>query len=152
MGRRAGCPPDSQQMKDLLTALSNSDAVEIFGFYSRMSRFSLLSLPIPCWASSEFMLSKRPIRHIWERTDRQISDNPTLPNPSIKPLNSITLRSNASMQLRNMLNQWGSHLPLAPGTSGYWALELLRLLMLLLRSKMDRWILKVYLNCKSSQV
>jgi len=48
MGRRAGCPPDSQQMKDLLTALSNSDAVEIFGFYSRMSRFSLLSLPIPC--------------------------------------------------------------------------------------------------------
>jgi hypothetical protein len=35
--RRAGCPPDSQQMKDLLTALSKSDAVETFGFYSRMS-------------------------------------------------------------------------------------------------------------------
>ena len=35
--RRAGCPPDSQQMKDLLSALSKSDAVETFGFYSRMS-------------------------------------------------------------------------------------------------------------------
>jgi len=35
--RRAGCPPDSEQMGDLLTALSNSSSVEIFGFYSRKS-------------------------------------------------------------------------------------------------------------------
>jgi hypothetical protein len=35
--RRAGCPPDSQQMKDLLRALSKSKAVELFGFYSRTS-------------------------------------------------------------------------------------------------------------------
>jgi len=44
--RRAGCPPDSQQMKDLLTALSKSDAVETFGFYSRMSLLSsILAVP-----------------------------------------------------------------------------------------------------------
>jgi hypothetical protein len=40
-GRRAGCPPDSEQMGDLLTALSNSSSVEIFGFYSRKPSYQL---------------------------------------------------------------------------------------------------------------
>ena len=39
-GRRAGVPPESPQMRELVTACMESDAVEIYGFYSRASLVS----------------------------------------------------------------------------------------------------------------
>jgi hypothetical protein len=75
--RRAGCPPDSQQMKDLLTALSKSDAVETFGFYSRMS----LIVSPACSLPRIFLVCHTRTGNMPDRlvADVQTSDNLTLP-------------------------------------------------------------------------
>jgi hypothetical protein len=78
--RRAGCPPDSQQMKDLLAALSKSDAVETFGFYSRMSFLASTScsrLHHVCCLLSGSLRDRQAETGI--EADIQISDNLTLP-------------------------------------------------------------------------
>ena len=69
--RRAGCPPDSQQIKDLLTALSKSDAVETFGFYSRML--------LPLLLLTRFLDPRRTNMTDRVAADEQTSDNRTLP-------------------------------------------------------------------------
>ena len=46
MCRRAGVPPQSEQLKELVKAVINTPALEIYGFYSRMSsRCSFLPAP-----------------------------------------------------------------------------------------------------------
>jgi hypothetical protein len=78
MYRRAGCPPDSQQMKDLLTALSKSNAVETFGFYSRMSfpAGSPFSLQYVCRLSRN---NRDILGETGTEADEQTSDNLMLP-------------------------------------------------------------------------